>query len=474
MKPINNDRADFGACTNKEFRAHITDSIFFGDGFSTLEVRAIFSDKRRMQRWLEVEVALAQSQAELGIIPKQAAVELSRTANLKNFDVGDIINQIQHTKHSLVPLLQAWQSVVSKDVAQYIHYGATTQDIQDTAQVLELRDVIYIVERDLQSIITKLARLAKRYRALVMIGRTHSQHAMPITLGLKISGWLDECMRNFDRLAFCKTTLLASQLFGAVGTMAAFSENGPEILRIFSKKLGLACPSVAWHNARDRFVDFVSILAMIAGVLGRISNEIIQLGKNEVCELAESHHDGQIGSSTMPQKCNPEDCERIIALSKLVKNQTALSFDTLISEHERDYRTMRLEWVAITDASLYACCALATMNVVLEKLVVNEKTITNNVISAAPTLTTEALMFLLSKKIHKNSAASYVNQAFRQARKNSTQLIDELQKFEEVAKNFNKKQLETVLDPFQYIGVAHQLVDNILEVVITKFQLKQL
>jgi adenylosuccinate lyase len=468
MKLSKNSKLKLVTSPDNEIRAHITDSIFFGDSFSTREAKEIFGDERRMQRWLDVEIALADCQADLGMIPKSAALELAEMGDLKKFDIDKIKNEIKATKHSLVPLLRNWQSLVSKDTSQYIHFGVTTQDIQDTAQVLEVRDVINIVKRDLENIINQLAKLAKEYRDLTMVGRTHAQYAMPITLGLKIAGWLDECMRNYERLEECKHRLLVSELFGAVGTMSVFPEKGQALLQSFSKKLGLNVPNISWHNTRDRFVEFVSVLALITGGLGRIANEIIQLSRNEISELTEQFQSGQIGSSTMPQKRNPEDCENIVVLAKLVKNQAALSYDTLISEHERDYRTVRLEWSVITDASLYTCSALSSMLVILANLNVNEARIRQNVSSFASILSTEALMFFLSEKIHKQNAFNYIYDASLCALANDTNLIDELLKFEEIAVTFTKASLEKSINPFQYIGVSAQLVDEI----ISKSQLK--
>src|SRR3990167_7224402 len=359
-------------------RSHITDSIFFGDGYGTEEEKKIFSDFNRLQRWMDVEIALAKSQAELNIIPEKAAKEIEKKGKIAYLNMEYIQQQMQKTKHSLIPLLKSWQSIIGSEFGEYLHFGATTQDIQDTAQVLEIREVIGIIERDLKDIIQILAKLCKQYSTLVMVGRTHSKHAMPITLGLKIAVWIDECTRNYDRLMQCKKTVLVSQLFGGVGSMAAFQKKGLLLLKNFSKRLKLEQPNTCWHSARDRFVEYLSVLALITGSLGKIANEIIQLSKDEIGELDEPFYEGQIGSTTMPHKKNPEICERIFTLAKLVKGHASLSFDSLVAEHERDYRAIRLEWVTLTDASLYTCCALKLMKSVCQELVVHKKNIRRN------------------------------------------------------------------------------------------------
>lgn len=451
--------------------SHITDSEYFGNGFSTHDVREIFSDKKRLQRWLDVEVALSESQAELGMIPETTAKELAKTARLEYLDTDYIKQQSKITKHSLVPLLRAWQKTMSKNNAQYVHFGATTQDIQDTAQVLELKDVMIIIEHDLKEVISSLTHLASKYRSLVMVGRTHAQHAMPITLGVKISTWLDECMRNYTRLQNCKSTLLVSQLFGGVGTMASFKDNGIQLLKLFSKKLGLHAPDTCWHSARDRFVEFTSTLVMITGTLGKIANEIIQLSKNEIGELSEPFHAGQIGSSTMPHKRNPEECERIYLLSKLVKQSASLGFETLITEHERDYRAIRLEWITLTDASAYTCCAFELIKPILKNLVVHEEKMTENVKKSADALTTESLRFEISQKINRDHAFNYVYQASQQSVLHKTALVDELLKIPEVAMHFNQSTLKDMLNPFHYIGSSVAITDSIVTKSILNFAL---
>lgn len=444
-------------------RSHIVDSMFFGDGYSTQEVQEIFCDLTRMQRWLDVEVTLAECQGELGIIPQEAAQQLAEKGKLEFMDLDKIQGDIVKTKHSLLPLLWAWQELVDKESGQYVHYGATTQDILDTAQVLEVRDVIHIVERDLNDIIQILTRLAQKYENLVMVGRTHGQHALPTTLGLKIAVWADECARNYERLQVCKKNVLVSQLFGGVGTMSALSNQGLLLVQRFSERLGLGSSLVSWHTARDRFVEFISVLALITGVFGKIANEIIQLNKNGISELSEPFQTGQIGSSTMPHKRNPETCERIVTLAGLVKSCAGLSFDSLCSEHERDYRFLRLEWVTITDASLYSCCALSLMKSVLSDLVVNEENIQKNVENSVEYISSEAVMFFLAEKLGKQNAHTILYEASMRAFDKGIPLIDELAQAPMIAKHFTQQQLEAMMQPANYIGLAVPLIDNVVK-----------
>jgi adenylosuccinate lyase len=440
----------------------IVDSRFFGDGFSTEEGREIFCDIRRLQRWLDVEVALAEAQAEIGMIPTWAAREIVQCARLDLFDLEQIRQDIAATGHSLVPLLRAWQAVVGSDAGQYIHYGATTQDIQDTAQSLEIRDSLDVIERDFRGVQQDLTVLAHNYRDLVMVARTHGQYALPTTLGLKIAVWIDEGLRNLERLDHCRETVPMAQLFGGVGTMAAFGDRGLELIERFANKLNLHTPATAWHSSRDRIAEFLSVLALLTGGLAKIANEIIALNQNEIGELSEPFVAGQVGSSTMPHKRNPELSERIVALAKLVRSHASLGFDSLVAEHERDYRCVRLEWITVTDSVLHTCTALNLMHVVLSGLVVNEENIRRHTESSADMLSSEALMFRLGDLFGKQTAHQIVYEASMRAAEKGTSVIDELLCEQRVVAVIDRANLEAAVDPSNYLGASGAMVDRVV------------
>jgi len=443
----------------KSLRSHIVDSRFYRSGYSTDESRRIFCDFRRLQRWLDVEMALATSQASLGMIPLSAAEELGQTALLSQFDLHEISSTIKSSGHSLIPLLSAWQKVASPESAGYIHYGATTQDIQDTAQSLEIKDILAIVERDLCLVIQELIGLARRTRNLVIVGRSHGQHALPTTLGLKVAVWLDEMIRNGERLKECKKRVLVSQLFGGVGTMAAFRGQGLELLTEFSKRLRLSVPRTPWHASRDRLAELLSFMAIMAGGLGKIANEICQLARNEICELEEPFHLGKIGSSTMPHKRNPELCEQVVVLSRLIKNQAASGFDALINEHERDYRAVRLEWVTIPEASLMLCCGLNLIKAILKNLIIHETNIAENLEKSACHVSTEALMFGLSHKTGKQQAHQLLYDLAMKAYTTNKPLKDVLEDNPELGKLLSAQELTDLLKPENHIGAAAKLTE---------------
>lgn len=443
-------------------RSHITDSGFYSRGYTTAEARSIYCDFRRLQRWLDVEAALALAQGELGLIPRVAAERLAATASLELCDQQAIRQGIAATGHSLIPLLDEWQKAAGPEAALYCHYGATTQDIQDTAQSLELKEVCAVIGRDLSLLIELLADLAAKHRNQVIIGRTHGQHALPTTLGLKFAIWLDEMLRHADRFDECRKRLLVSQLFGGVGTMAALGKSPWKLLESFSVRLGLAVPVTPWHTARDRGAEFVGALAMLTGTLAKIANEICQLAKDETGELEEPFHMGKIGSTTMPHKRNPEMCEQVVVLARLVKACSGVCLDGLINEHERDYRSVRLEWVGMTDASLYGCGALDLMKKILRGLIVHQERINQNLASSACLISTEALMFLFGDKIGKPAAHQLLYETSMEARNSGRLLTELLAAHPLIAGKFSGKEIQEAVDPARHTGMAARITDQVV------------
>lgn len=442
--------------------SHIIDSGFYSHAYTTAEAKSVYCDLRRLQRWLDVEAALAQAQAELDLIPAAAAERLIETAHLDLLDHQAIKDGIASTGHSLIPLLNEWQKVSGPQAAAYCHYGATTQDIQDTAQSLELRDIFAIIDRDLKQIVDLLTNLADKNLNQVIIGRTHGQHALPTTLGLKFAIWLDELLRHTQRLAECRNRLLVSQLFGGVGTMAALGKDPGKLLEKFSTYLGLSIPVTAWHTARDRGAEFVSNLALLTGTMAKIANEICQLAKDETGELEEPFHMGKIGSTTMPHKRNPEMCEQVVVLAKLVKACSGVCLDGLINEHERDYRSVRLEWVGITDASLYSCGALRLMLNILKGLIIHPDRIHRNLESSACLISTEALMFLFGDKIGKQTAHQLLYEASMEARLSGRSLSELITTHPLIQGKFSAESISEAVNPATHTGIAKELTKRVI------------
>ncbi len=442
---------------------HILGSRFYADSYSTAEARQIFCDLYRYQRWLDVEAVLAEAQADLGIIPVEAAIHIRESARIDRLDLDYISRELKVTSHSLMPLLGALSAVCPEPYRRYIHFGATTQDIQDTAQSLELRDVLDLIERDLVFLADQISRLVERYNSLVTIGRTHAQHALPMTMGLKMAMWLDELMRSIERFSQLRARVLVSQLFGGVGTMDAFGHRGIELLDLFSSKLGLSAPMTAWHSARDRIAEFLNTVAIAAGSLASIADEIRSLARNEAGEMEEPFHAGKIGSSTMPHKRNPELCEQVVVLAKLIKANALTGLDGLINEHERDYRAVRLEWVALADSSMFFCGLLSLMKHILTGLVIHRDRVQANVDRAAPYICSEALMFFLGSKLGKDRAHTLIYEASMEAAERGGSFIDVLMEHPEINGMFTREQIEEPLHPERHTGLSVRIAHRVVE-----------
>lgn len=438
---------------------HITNSIFYGNSYNTEKINILFDDRKRMQRWLDVEIALLESQAELNIVPKYIVEKLKEKANIDNLDCNKIVNEIEKTGHSLLPLLKEWGNGLTTEYTNYIHYGATTQDIEDTGQILEIKDVLDIILKDMENILEILKESSLKYMNVTTIARTHGQQALPTTVGLKMAQWLDETNRNYERIKRCRDNFMVSQLFGGVGTMAAFKGKGNLLIELFSEKLELKNPQIAWHNSRDRIIEIIFSFTSTAGCFAKIANEIIQLNKDEIGELSEPFTKGKIGSSTMPHKRNPELSEHIIALSKLVKANFILALDTFILEHERDYRGIRTEWVSITDSSMYISKILELIQFILKDLKVNENNINKNLIQAQEKIMSEALMFWLSDKIGKSEAHKYIYEISMDVAENGGSLIEKLKK--DYPDSIDE--IEFVLNPHNYTGEVNAIISNVIK-----------
>lgn len=449
-----------GSCGHQ--RAHIVDSRFYGHSYSTDESRSIFCDVCRFQRWLDIEAALALSQAELGLVPRPQAERIAEAARVECLDLDRVRDEIRRTRHSLVGLLSALQEACPGDAGQFIHYGATTQDIQDTGQALEMRDVLCQAERDLVDIVRALAGTARSHAETLMVGRTHAQPALPMTFGLKVAGWLDELLRDVGRLEQMKARVLVAQLFGGVGTMAGFGDDGPALLERFARRLGLDVPAIGWHVSRDRVVEYVTTLAIVSATLARIGDEMRTLSRPELGEMELAWHPGKVGSSTMPHKRNPEECEQMVVLARLAAAQVEVTLGGMLVEHERDARGLRLEWVAVADVSHYTLAALGIGKGVLAGFEVHSDRMATNARAAADAVCTEALMLALARDIGKQSAHALVYELSQAATSEQGDLRAYLLNSSEVRRHLSVDQLERIFDPGSYLGTASRLTHEVV------------
>lgn len=442
--------------------SHALDSQTHGGGYACAETRAIFCGRCRLQRWLDVEAALALAQAEVGIVPRAAALEIERGARLATMDLARIADGVARTGHSLMPLLHALQEQCSPEAREYVHYGATTQDIQDSAQSLEMRDVLDAMDEALDGLLMQLSALAKRHRHSVMVARTHSIPALPTTFGLKVAGWIDELLRHRERLRQARQRVLVVQLFGGVGTMAAFGPKAMPLLDAFARRLGLDVPLAGWHVARDRVAEFVSVLAMTTASLARAADEIRTLNRWEIGEVEVGWNAEQIGSSTMPHKRNPEGCEQVVVMARLARAQVGLALEAMILEHERDYRGTRLEWCAVADVSHYALMAIRLLTDTVAGLTVNDAAMERNARAFSDSICMEAFVFEMAGKLGKSSAYEIIFELTQACQRDRVPIREAVEADPRVLAAVGEGRLARLFEPGAHLGMAGTIVDGVL------------
>jgi adenylosuccinate lyase len=430
--------------------------------WSSDELRAIFNDRNRVQKWYDFESALAMAQAELGIIPQAAADEIASKAKVGNVDIEAIAAEIRRIKHPLVPALKALQQLCKADLGEYIHYGPTTQDVLDTATMLQIKDAHAVYLRDVKAIGRELYRLVETHRDTPMAGRTHGVQALPITFGHKAAIWLSEMGRHYERLRQLEPRMFVGGMTGAVGTQASYGEHAKELEQRVMKRLGLGVADINWQPARDRFAEYVCVLGMLGATLGKIANQIYTLEHTEIGELYEPFSEGKVGSSTMPHKRNPSSCEAVIGVSRALRYNVALMLESMVIEHERDGAAWRAEWRALPESCLMAGGMLASMKYVVAGLSVDVGGMRNNLNLLGGFLLSERVMFELSGKVGKQTAHDLVYEASMHGIESGISFEQALMQNERVRAALSEQELRAALDPTTYVGRAPQIVDEVL------------
>ncbi len=437
------------------------DSAIFRDTFGTPAMRAVFSDEAAVRRYVEVEVALAAAEARAGVIPGEAAEAIRRGARPDAIDLAKLKAETDLVGYPIVGVVHQLASQVG-DAGRYIHWGATTQDIMDTAAVLQIRDALALVEADLVGLDAALASLAAKHRLTVMAGRTHLQHALPITFGYKAAVWLAMMRRHRQRLAELRPRVLVGQLAGAAGTLASLGEKGLAVHDALMDQLGLGRPAAPWHVARDAFAETVSFLGLVTGSLAKIATDVMLLMQTEVAEAFEPFVAGRGSSSTMPQKRNPISCELIVAAARVVRGNVGLMLDAMMADHERATGPWHLEWVALPEAFLAACGALRQSRFMLEGLIVDAGRMRRNLDLTGGLIVAEAVMMALAQHTGRQAAHDIVYGACRAALDKGTTLLAELERQPEVTRHLDAKRLAELTDPVNYLGSAPAMIERVL------------
>ncbi len=431
--------------------------------WSTEELRAIFSDSGRVQKWYDYEAALALEQAALGIIPEAAAREIAEKASVANVDIEAIAAEIRHIKHPLVPALKAVEKLCRDGLGEYIHFGPTTQDVLDTGTMLQIKAAHGIFLRDARAIGRALARLAETHRATPMVGRSHGVQALPITFGHKAAIWLSEMQRNYERLRALEQRTFVGGMVGAVGTQASYGPRAAELEKRLMARLGLGVADINWQPARDRFAEYVCVLAIVAQTLGKIANEIVILEHTEIGEVYEPFSAGKVGSSTMPHKRNPSTCEAVVGVSRALRYNAAFMLECMVIEHERDGSSWRGEWKALPESCLMMGGILAMMKGVLEGLTVDAGRMRENLDRLGGFLMSERVMFALSGKLGKQTAHDLVYECSMHGIEHGIAFDRVLMDNDRVRAALGPDELRQVLDPTTYVGRAPEIVGEVLK-----------
>jgi 3-carboxy-cis,cis-muconate cycloisomerase len=438
------------------------DSAIFGGLFTTAAMRAVFSDESRLQRMLDVEAALARAQARLGVIPAAAAAEITAKARLERFDLDAIRRGTELAGYPIVPLVRALGAACDGDASRFVHWGATTQDIVDSALVLQIRDALALLADDLDATVRELTQLSLQFRDTPMAGRSHLQHALPITFGFKCAVWLSALQRHRARLEQLRGEILVVQFGGAVGTLASLGDDGMAVLAALAEELDLAMPPIAWHVARDGLAAAACFLGLLTGSLGKIATDVALLMQTEVGEVAEPHQEGRGGSSTMPQKRNPIASEFILAAAKNVRQLVPVMLDAMLQDHERATGPWHAEWLALPQAFALSAGALHHTRALLAGLTVDPVRMRRNLDATQGMITAEAVMMALAPALGRDEAHHVVAAACRRALEQGSHLLEALSAEPRIAAHLSRAELERLLDPENYTGLCGAFVDRVV------------
>lgn len=442
---------------------HASSFGLYGPLFASAAMRAILADEARVQRMLDVEAALARAEAAADVIPHEAVAPIEAACRAERLDLAALAEAAVAAGNLAIPLVKALTAEVKKsdaEAARYVHWGATSQDIIDTAQVLELAAVIDALLADLDRAIAGFGALAQRHRATPVAGRTWLQHALPIPFGLKLAGYGAAHARSRARLARLKRENLVLQFGGAAGTLAALGNAGLAVAEKLAAELELRLPDAPWHGHRDRLAEIAAALAILTGSCGKLARDVTLLMQTDVAEAFEPAAPGRGGSSTMPQKRNPVAAPIALAAATIAPNLAATIFAAQVGEHERSAGAWHAEWPAFPALALVTSGALRAAVEIAEGLEVDATRMRANLEATGGAIMAEAVMIALGGKLGRLEAHHVVEEATRKASAEQRHLEEVLGKDARVTAHLKPDQLEGLFDPLAYQGIAQEFIDR--------------
>jgi 3-carboxy-cis,cis-muconate cycloisomerase len=443
--------------------ATVIDSTIYRNIFSTEPMRGVFSDENRIQKYLDFEAALARAQARLGIIPPNAADEIVRHCRVAEMDFAKLEAETARIGYPVLPVVEQIVAHCRDGHGEWCHWGATTQDVTDTATVLQIREALALIEAEIEAICAALAALARKYRDTPMAGRSNLQQAVPITFGFKMVALLAGFERHRQRLAQLRERVLVGEFGGAAGTLASLGDRGLAVQAELMKELKLGVPAIAWHTVRDTIAETGCFLGLVAGSCGKFALDVKLLMQTEVEEVFEPFHAGRGSSSTMPQKRNPISSVYITALNSVVRTQVAALLDAMVEDHERATGPWEIEWIVLPEIFCLTAGALAHARSVLEGLQVDEKKMRANLDATNGLIVSEAVMMELGKYLGRQRAHDLVYDICRAAIAAGRPLSELLAENAEIAAHLDRAALDRLCDPANYLGQAGAMVDRVLQ-----------
>ncbi|WP_428492312.1 class-II fumarase/aspartase family protein [Rhodopila sp.] len=437
------------------------DSPILGTLYGSDAMRAVFDESRYFQRMLDVEAALARVQGRLGIIPEAAAQAIVAAASIENLRTEDLAASARNVGYPVVGLV-AGLSKAAGEAGAWTHWGATTQDIMDTATVLQVREGLDLIEADLGAILTALIAQADTHRNTVMAGRTHLQQGLPVTFGLKCAVWAMPFLTHLDRLRQLRIRVQQVEFAGAAGTLASLGDQGIAVMQALAEELDLAAPLAPWHVCRDAPAETVSFLGLVTGSLAKIATDIILLAQTEVGEVAEPYVAGRGQSSTMPQKRNPIASEYILAAARMVQALVPVMQGAMAQDHERATGPWQAEALALPQAFVLTHGALLHTRAIAEGMVVDAAQMRANLDLTHGLIVSEAVMMGLAPVLGRGEAHHIVKRACDIALAEKLPLADALARDPAVSGRLDRAAIEKLIDPANYLGSAQGFVDRVL------------
>lgn len=416
----------------------------------------IFDEETRVQKLLDVEAALALAHAKVGNIPQEDAEKIAEMASTKYVKVERVKAIEKKIKHDIASLVRTLSEQCGSSGA-YVHLGATSYDIVDTANALQLKDAMSVLEKRLAAFKVILKRQAVEHSATVMIGRTHGQHALPITLGFKFAVWGYEVNRHLQRLDECKKRVVAGKVSGAVGTQAGLGEHAEEIQVLVMKRLGIHATEISTQIVqRDRYAELISIYAIVASSLENFATEIRELQRPEIAEVFESFEaKKQVGSSTMPHKQNPETCERVCGLARIVRSLLVPALEDMVTWHERDLTQSSAERFILPESSILLDYILSLMcNIVANLRIDKERMLTNMLATQGRAMSESVMMTLVHKGVNRQDAHEMLRQLTIKSAIEEKPFRQVLIEDKTVSNTLSEKEIDAALEPKNYLGTA--------------------